>query len=458
MIDRKARAQVADDARHGGDTVAARGCGRIASWARRLPFLAAIGAATLLAACDFASVIERLPGRDAPQSVAEQPPAAEEATPAAKQATPAEVDAKIDKKSSRAMVLAAQKMLADLGYEPGPLDGVEGPKTRSAIRKFEADNGHSLKGKVSKALVAKLATAIGNKPIPIDNPKLDGSVFPVYAPGDTFVYSDGQVDTVVEIDGDNIRWTTNRGVTFISHRNFILPAASWQSAMRSEETTVDVASDILWPLHVGESASFTATTVDSFAGRSDGHSGTKQSWRCTVDGTDTITVAAGTFESYRIACRIAAESPKLPKERVWYFAPTIGHYVRRDDTYDTSKLAQRVELVAIRLGGEGWPPAARAGLGWALQHTLESESKGKSIKWESSGVESKVTIRPTAARRVDESSYCRTFEQTIVRENNRRVYPGVACRESSGQWLIPGLDDSAEVPPTPKNGAASTGG
>ena len=149
-------------------------------------------------------------------------------------------------------------------------------------------------------------------------------------------------------------------------------------------------------------------------------------------------VAAGTFDTFRIVCQGVAAPPLT---RVWYYAPRIGYYVRRDDTDDAKELTRRVELVAMRLEGRGWPPAARAGLSWAFQHALETRSSGETVEWQSTGVDTQVTIRPTAAHISGQSSYCRTFEQTIVRQDSRRIFPGVACREPSGQWSIPGFDE-----------------
>jgi len=58
------------------------------------------------------------------------------------------------------IVIEAQKMLAKLGYQPGPIDGIFGPKTAAAIRAFQQRQGVSPTGKVTRALVDKMSIAL----------------------------------------------------------------------------------------------------------------------------------------------------------------------------------------------------------------------------------------------------------------------------------------------------------
>ena len=42
------------------------------------------------------------------------------------------------------------------GYNPGPVDGVWGKKTESALKKFQQDNGLSVTGKLDEKTQKKL--------------------------------------------------------------------------------------------------------------------------------------------------------------------------------------------------------------------------------------------------------------------------------------------------------------
>jgi TPR repeat protein/S1-C subfamily serine protease len=52
-----------------------------------------------------------------------------------------------------------QWQLTGLGYDPGPADGIIGPKTRAAIRAFQSDVGLPVDGEISDALTAALSDA-----------------------------------------------------------------------------------------------------------------------------------------------------------------------------------------------------------------------------------------------------------------------------------------------------------
>ncbi len=66
-----------------------------------------------------------------------------------------------DATDNRRRIAGIQRGLASLGYNPGPADGILGPKTRAAVRAFQAREGLPVTGTVSASLVAALRSASG---------------------------------------------------------------------------------------------------------------------------------------------------------------------------------------------------------------------------------------------------------------------------------------------------------
>jgi peptidoglycan hydrolase-like protein with peptidoglycan-binding domain len=58
--------------------------------------------------------------------------------------------------TSGSTVAAVQRELAREGYDPGPIDGVLGGQTRSAIAAFQNDNGLAATGRIDTALLDQL--------------------------------------------------------------------------------------------------------------------------------------------------------------------------------------------------------------------------------------------------------------------------------------------------------------
>lgn len=62
---------------------------------------------------------------------------------------------------TRRSIASTQSMLNDMGYLAGPADGVLGPRTRDAIRKFQRDSGIPATGMVTRDLLQKLTQQAG---------------------------------------------------------------------------------------------------------------------------------------------------------------------------------------------------------------------------------------------------------------------------------------------------------
>ncbi len=65
----------------------------------------------------------------------------------------------IDRGLSREEAVQLQKHLAALGYDTGPSDGIVGPKTRAAIRQFQADYEEPVAGIASRELLGSVSRA-----------------------------------------------------------------------------------------------------------------------------------------------------------------------------------------------------------------------------------------------------------------------------------------------------------
>ena len=56
-------------------------------------------------------------------------------------------------------VFEAQELLARLGYNPGPADGVTGERTRVAVRAFQREVGMEPNGVINENVVARMRVA-----------------------------------------------------------------------------------------------------------------------------------------------------------------------------------------------------------------------------------------------------------------------------------------------------------
>lgn len=67
-------------------------------------------------------------------------------------------------KSSPGLIRKVQQALKDTGHDPGPIDGVLGPRARTALRSYQQSEGLRVTGRVDSATVARLG--IGTRPGP----------------------------------------------------------------------------------------------------------------------------------------------------------------------------------------------------------------------------------------------------------------------------------------------------
>lgn len=350
----------------------------------------------------------------------------------------------IDRKAFKRL----QTALKELGYRPGEVDGIIGSQTTMAIKRYQTAYRLQKDGKITWTLIDDIEARIAKHEAAEDAaPILRAGDLPDYESQTTFVYSDGRVERVIGRKGELVRWRRDDETVFMTHRNFMLPWVYWDSDGERGTIKVDQPADTLWPLSKGATVKFLATVTVQRTGGTDPLDEWVEDWRCRNGGRKTIKVRPGTFKTIRFRCTRAKSRSAPGLERVWYYAPSIRHYVRFEERSSGAKSSEtsksgttRVDLTAIRPGAPSWPPIARAALERAVLNALRKTKNGAHVSWTSSGVGTQVTIRPRSRVVQDDGTPCRAFVQTWSRAGGNRRFPSVACRALDGKWEIPGLE------------------
>lgn len=344
-------------------------------------------------------------------------------------------------------VKLVQGMLAARGYDAGPVDGDIGRKTTVAIRKYQGQAGLVVDGKFSLNLLDHLGASSGGSARAPDyvgqggvvTGYSRGDIEPIYEIGDSFAYSDGGAETVVRVGGNRVRWRALSGESYTGYRNFLLPRIAWQTGSGKGESIIDLDIDEAWPAATRKQVSFEVSVFWTMAGPLSATTKTSETWRCQRKPGKRVTVATGIFETIPIDCERTGMRSNLWHKRIWYYAPAVRHFVRMESI--SAEETRQVDLVAIRPGAHDWPAAARAGLGEAVQATLENGAIGEEVAWGSTAIGAKFGIKPTSEFDRDDGVRCRTYVLIRSDADNSRVYPAVACRSGEAEpWLVPVLD------------------
>lgn len=83
---------------------------------------------------------------------------------------------KLEAKTERADVKATQQALRDRGHDPGPIDGVHGPRTSAALKKFQQAEGLTASGQLDEETMHRLN-------VPSASPATEPTVPATPAPG-----------------------------------------------------------------------------------------------------------------------------------------------------------------------------------------------------------------------------------------------------------------------------------
>ena len=357
------------------------------------------------------------------------------------------VEAESDKSAvilDRAGARQLQARLTELGFEPGPIDGIVGPRTIAAVKRFQREHHLAPTGTISPRLLNRLDSAIAaNGAGERTAVNLRPADYPTYQPGIYFVFSDGDVDYVSKTDGTTVDWIRNEKTTYTSDRNFLLPWSRWETNEFRGTATVSASADTLWPQRNGAEVVFSANLTVQNRNNPDATERHTEQWRCRNEGRRDITTQAGAFDTIVIACRRTASAAAPEETRTWYYAKSVRHYVRREETSAEGSRISSVDLVAVRPASPTWPPIVRAALARATVHALEAKANDTKVRWASSVVNAQVTIEAKSRFITPDGRPCRHFVQHWSEDDRHWQYPALACKTKDGDWSVPGLGENS---------------
>lgn len=271
---------------------------------------------------------------------------------------------------------------------------------------------------------------------------------PGYRQGTTFVYADGTWESVSAVVPNIVTWKDHRGYTSNGTPDFTRRRIYYQTRTRQGTRTFGPREDlmirskeVLWPLKIGNRASYTET--GTWIDKRDGSEHFYRSqWSCEVAGIERVKVAAGEFNTWKITCtryNVSGQGlqSRAKEIKTWYYAPEIGHYVlvTRDYLYD--KPSRRKELLAVLPPKEILPTRARKKMERSFQKAMEHKLSGSASSWSiASGAASGGTT-PYGTFKLENGTFCRRYVQDLKFSGEQQTYYGLACRDDRGRWDIP---------------------
>lgn len=167
---------------------------------------------------------------------------------------------------------------------------------------------------------------------------------PIYAAGDTFVYSSDGIlvqEQVVSATPDRITWTNDQGMIWTTSNDVVTPQLSWSShpELGRGRQTVIGNPQALFPLQEGNTVAFGVRGNSEIV-----PTGWRDEHRCAVLGQMDIEVSAGRFTTFHISCQRKDHVEDL------YYSPVVQNYVQRIRNFGASE--SRKELVSVALSDD----------------------------------------------------------------------------------------------------------
>ena len=178
-----------------------------------------------------------------------------------------------------------------------------------------------------------------------NQPRLPAAELPDLRAGDFFTFDDDITHTVSSVGEDRIYWHIGNTFKYETSRSIVFPWLKWSTETTSWETVVENDIGDLWPLTVGNSERY---TLRNRLKSETGDQEYTETYDCWIPGTETVTVPAGTFDTFVVACHRFIEGAYFMTS-IWYYAPKAGNVVKKMD------LVSRQTQSVVELKGYGIP-------------------------------------------------------------------------------------------------------
>jgi hypothetical protein len=259
---------------------------------------------------------------------------------------------------------------------------------------------------------------------------------PGYSPGDSYDFDDDTNVRVSEVLGDHIRWQSGDGSVMVTTRNVMLPPVFRTSSNLREEQRFTLPHP-LFPLFPGRDVAFTDVVITASP---TGASITRhEQWQCSVGQPAQVWTGAGPFDTWTVDCSVVDLERGRHTSHRYFYAPSIGFYVRREDITGGSRFPHVAVLLRYATGD---PPLSDSALrlrAAAIKSSL-AEPSNKTLEWHDPATSASGEVRPLGPIRVSDQRSCRNFREQIDAVSRRYVLKGTGCRDESGGWQVTGIE------------------
>ncbi|MCB1758507.1 MAG: hypothetical protein KDI68_01835 [Gammaproteobacteria bacterium] len=253
------------------------------------------------------------------------------------------------------------------------------------------------------------------------------------AVGDRYYYSNGRRERVVAADDDSVAIRRSANYSYRLRHDPLLPPerVERRSGVTLTELKPQGESASLWPLELGKEMHF-----ESHSRKPGQEDARINYWHCGVEGSERISLAIGTFDTYRIECARHNRRNRIKQTTVYYYAVDIGQIVLRIDQ-SASRPASSLELTAFKPALSMLDSQSSRSYRSFFQQVLEQVPSGTTKSWWSRRNDTRIHLTPTATFKDGNQGYCRNYRVSLDHGGSRRAGAGIVCRDGKGRWKTP---------------------